>query len=216
MTEAVPVTPPVEPIVAPDTQPEKTGAAAKFTQEDVDRILADRLKRAEDAVSKRILKDLGVDSLETATSALKAHQEAEDAKKSAADKAEAKVAAVEKKLADALAQINTYAENEKIRTRNTAIQSALTTAKAHDVEDLLIIIENKYPTEIAAVMGEDGTVDKKAIEKLMTAVKAGHGKYFTPQSPGSPSNRNGASPNNEAALEVARRAQFDIARRMFR
>lgn len=207
------VTPDVNVTPVQDTQPvQQNGVAAKFTQEDVDRILADRLKRAEESVSKRLLGDLGVDNLEAAKNALKAQQEAEEGKKSAIEKAEAKAQALEKQLADALAQIKAFGDKERVRTRNTAIQSALTEAKAHDVDDLLIIIENKYATEVAAVLGDDGTVDKKAIDKLVTAAKASHSKFFTPQSPGSLSNRNGVAldPQRQSREQVLAKLRSQI------
>jgi hypothetical protein len=212
MAEVIPVTPDVNVTPAQETQPAKTEAAARFTQEDVDRILADRLKRAEDSVSKRLLEALGVDSLDTAKNALKAHQDAEESKKSAVDKAEAKAKKLEEQLAQAMEQIKSFGEKERVRTRNMAIQSALTEAKAHDVEDLLIIIENKYATEVAAVLGEDGAVNDKAIEKLMTAVKASHSKYFTPQSPGSLSNRNGVAldPQKQTREQVLAKLRAQI------
>lgn len=207
------VIPEVNVTPAQDTQPvQQNGVAAKFTQEDVDRILADRLKRAEESVSKRLLETLGVDSLDTAKSALKAHQDAEESKKSAVDKAEARAKKLEEQLAEALGQIKSFGDKERVRTRNTAIQSALTEAKAHDVDDLLIIIENKYAAEVAAVMGEDGMVDKKAIEKLVTAAKASHSKFFTPQSPGSLSNRNGVAldPQRQTREQVLTKLRSQI------
>lgn len=189
------VTPDVNVTPAPETQPDKIGVAAKFTQEDVDRILADRLKRAEESVSKRLLGDLGVDSLEAAKNALKAQQEAEEGKKSAIEKAEARAQTLEKQLADALAQIKAFGDKERVRTRDTAIQSALTNAKAREVDNLFIIIEKKLADDVAAVLGEDGKVNDKAVEKLVAKVKSDYASYFTPQSPGSLSNRNGVAPD---------------------
>ena len=200
-------------VAPPETQPEKTGgiSEAKFTQADLDRILSDRLRRAEESTLKKVLDGLGVENLDTAKAALKAHSESEASKKSELEKAAEKYAQLEKKHTELAAKLESELATRRKQQRNAAVSNALRDAKATDVDDLLVIVEAKYADALAGVLTEQDTIDDKALKNLLETVKKGHGKFFATQAPGSPSNRNGLSPidsNPAAKLAKAFRPRF--------
>ena len=83
----------------PDNKIGTTGDAKTFTQEQVNEIIADRLKRADDAVTKKLFDGLGVKDAAELKNRLGKAKEIEDAQKSDLDKAKADAEA-EKQRAD--------------------------------------------------------------------------------------------------------------------
>lgn len=88
---------------------------AKFTQEDVDRINADTRRKAEEAATRKVLEQLGVDDVEKAKQIIEARKAADDAAKSELQKAQE--------------------ENERLKSENTKVSE-----RAHKV---LVLAELK-------------------------------------------------------------------------
>lgn len=194
--------------LAPETQPDKQTGEAKFTQADIDRILAERLRRAEEATHKKLLGELGVDTLDTAKNSLKAHSEAEAAKKSELDKWADKYAKLEAKHTELNTRLEQALTERKLDKRNAAVAKALTEAKATDIDDLMAIIEKHYGDELASVLSAEGAVDDKALKGLVETVKKGRAKFFASAAPGSPSNNNGRVPQPNSKVELTGRSRF--------
>lgn len=181
---------------APETQPAQTGASAgTFTQADVDRIIGERLTRAQEAWSKKLLGDLGVDNLDNAKTALKAHSEAEAARKSELEKQADKFSKLEKQFNELTASYTALVQARRTDKRNGAIRSAFAEAKAVDLDDLMTIVEATYADAVGKIMGEDDAIDAKALKGLVETVRKEKARFFTPATPGSLSNNNGRSPD---------------------
>ena len=178
----------------PETQPAQSGdaGAKSFTQQDIDRILAERLKRAEESMMKKIIADLGVDSLDSVKSVITAQKEADEARKSDVQKAADRAAALEKQLREKEAALNALMTARKVDRRNAALANALRDAKAQNTDDLLVILNGKYAEELDALTDDDGNVDDKAVKAMIEKARKNHSVFFAAASPGSPSNRDGS------------------------
>jgi len=207
MSEPVTTTDSQTPTVQ-DTQPVQSGVTATFTQADVDRLIGERLKRDRETSQTKFLTDLGVKDADSLKGIIEAHTKSEEAKKTEAEKWQTKYDALEKKFAAMLAENEGYKANEIKGKRHTAIKDALRDAKANDVDDLLIILEGKYTADVSAVLDDDGAVNKKAVDKLVTTAKTGHAKFFTAQIPGSQSNRNGKPAQTDKKVVLTKRLSF--------
>lgn len=120
--------------------------ARTFTQEEVDRIVQERVRRATpaDYADLQKLKEQ--------------HDAAEEAKKSELEKAQAKATAAETKAAEAIAKAN--------RTlRRAAILAAAAAANAADADTIAVLLESSEDVTV----DEDGTVKgaKKAVADLL-------------------------------------------------
>lgn len=187
----------------PETQPAQNGGNATFTQEQLDRIIGERLERAKKTIVSDFLKGLGVDSQDALKSVISAHQSQQDALKTEAQRWEEKLTAAEQARIELQSKWEAAdkraAELEsKWRTdrRDAALTRALTDAKAEDVDDLLLLLSAKHSDLVSATLKEDGTLDNKAVEALVAKAKEVYGKHFA-RVPGSPSNRNGKSPDTD-------------------
>src|SRR3990167_691925 len=90
---------PVEEIPAPETPPAKSGETAgkTFTQEQLDKLLGERAARAREAAIADLVKELGFDSADTLKAKAKAAAEAEAAQQTELEKAQKRIADLEKK-----------------------------------------------------------------------------------------------------------------------
>lgn len=204
----------VTPVIVgtPDTQPDKTGSVPTFTQEEVNAILAGRLKRAEEAATKRVLEALGVDNLETAKASVAATKTAEEANKTELQKLQDKLAAEVKKREVAETEVVRLGEAAKIGARNAEISKALTAANVKKVDDLMILLTNKHLTTVEAIGLPDGKADAKAIEALVKQAQTDYAEFFGNVAPGSPSNSKGKAPTDDAARSRAVSTTSRLAR----
>lgn len=206
----------VAPVGVQDTPPVKIEDAPKvFTQEQLTAIIKERLEKAESAVTERILKSLGVDSLDTVKAAVKATKEADEASKTELQKLQDKVNAALAGQQAAEARVAAFEHKEKIGTRNTAISKALTAASATNADDLLILLEAKSKELVDATLTAEGKVDDKAIAALLAKAQAEYANSFAPKAPGSPSNARGKAPSVEDARNRAANATTRLARTVF-
>lgn len=154
---ATDVTP--EPTASVEPEETKDEASKTFTQEDVDKLIAGRLTRAQ----ADVLKELGVESVDQAKQALAQLQEIEDSKKSELDKkeearllAEADKQALETQYKDLEAKFNAT----KLGVLEEALEDVIQLAKAKVTEDVTIeqamkeVVE-KYPQFVGKVEEEE-------------------------------------------------------------
>lgn len=197
-----------------ETQPDKTGDKG-VPQDRVNQLVGDARKEGRAAAMADLLKELGVEKVEEAKSVLQAKREADDAAKSELEKAQGALADAQKKAADAEAALQKEQQERRIEKRDGAIKDALLKARSTAPEDVLIIMQTRFPDMVTATLKEDGTLDTKAIEALVTKAKAERKQDFTGGGPGIPSNSGGrnSTQNNQdkdAAVANFRRARRDI------
>ncbi len=199
--------------------PTQTGAAnpgsteAKFTQADLDRLIDERVGRAEkrDATIKaNLLKQLGLPddaNFDTLKTTIEKARDIETANLSAAEKAEKAAADALKRATDLESQLNA----ERAERRNDRIAAALSAAAsklhAKDTDDVLRYARDKHADILTAVMDESGTIDTKKVDTLLEKIKAEKSHYFgdgkaTTQATMIPSNNGGrALSGDEAAMK---------------
>lgn len=200
-----------------DTQPAENGAGgsgdngATFTQADIDRIAGERAKRAEEATLKKLLAELEVEDTSSLKAMLKAQKEREEAEKTELEKAQAKIDAAEKKAAEAEARAQSVEQARLEDRRNSAVIAALKDKGAMYPEDVLLYAQNKHTEALTAIVGEDGSVDSKAIDKLVGEIEKARPDYFKSGSPGSQSHAGGRTPrpdNKELVEQIKRGLRY--------
>lgn len=179
-----------------ETQPVKEGngagtGGATFTQDDINRITAERAARAREAGIKELLAGLGFENPDDLKALVTAAKERSDKEKTELEKAQAalkaaqdKAAAVEQRLAEAEAARIA----DKVNGRIAAMASA---AKAQYPEDVVKFLRSDHAEALTAAVGEGGAVDEKALNKLIEDVRKARPSWFGSTAPGSPSNAGG-------------------------
>ena len=187
--------------VQPTTESTTTSALvseAKFTQADVDRIISERIKRAEEAATKKALDKLGVNDFDSAAETLKKAKEREEAELTEREKLLKQIDDLANKNKAHTEQILFMQRERLTSARDTAIKSALTTARVTNVDRVFTLLSAERKAELEAVMSETGEIDKKAVEKLTATAQKEYAEYFRSGSPGSPSNAGGTAPSADA------------------
>lgn len=189
---------------------------ATFTQADVDRIVSERLKRSKNdaaAIEADLLKKLGVDSIDTAKSKIAKVAAGEQAQQTELEKVQNALAAAEKKAADADTARLKLESERKLEKRDTALKAALRDAKAIAPDDVLIIMQAKFPDLVTATMNEAGEIDTKAVGELVTKAKAERKQDFRSSNPGVPGVGSGGQNPGQDDDKSARDAHWREYRR---
>lgn len=167
---------------------------AKFTQADIDRIAGDTRKSAKEKAIADFLKDLGLDNVEDVKARIVAAKAKEDADKSEAQKASDRADAADKKRQEVEQRLATYEAERLIGKRDDKITDAAKVAGCTEPTDIIAWAERNEPTALKALMTDDGTVDDKAVAKLIEAARKARPAWFRPATPGSPTTRDGYAP----------------------
>jgi hypothetical protein len=191
----------LKPLYAPDATPTggtdtgndpgKTGNGdAKFTQADLDRIIGERLSRAEEGAVKKLLEQLGLNDAEELKGKLSKVAELDAAQQAELDRARSEAADWKAKAeqSDAASKAATVKANE------TLMRAAVLTQAAHfhDPNEAWL-----YADKSRITVKEDGTVDgaKEAVEAVVKAkphlVKPERYGKGTPRSGGGRGGNNG-------------------------
>lgn len=180
-----------------ETGQDKTGQgqgnATAFTQADLDRIAGNARKQARESAIAEFLKELGYEKPDDLKTQIATLRQREDAEKSELDKAQQKIAALEKAAQEAKLAAE-QAQRERLEERrNAAILTALKDAdKPQSVLNLLL---TEHASEVQALMAEDGTIDPKKVTGLAELAKKEYAGLFVKSStPGSQSNAGGRNP----------------------
>lgn len=187
--------------VQPTTETPQTTPAvstATFTQADLDRILAERLKRQEESLTKKYAEKLGVENLDSAAETLKKAKEREEAEMGEVERLKKQIEDLSNKNKAHTDQILFMQRQRLYDARDTAIKSALTDARATNADRVFTLLTVEKKTELEAVMSETGELDKKAVDALVKAAQKEMPEFFRSGSPGSPSNAGGTAPSADA------------------
>jgi hypothetical protein len=183
---------------------EPTNSEAKFTQADIDRILAERLSRAKESTRKELLGEFGVDNPDTLKEALKKAKEREEAEMSESQKLQKQLEIAQKANALLSEEKQNLLNAQRIERRNSAIITAAQEAKAIDPSDVVAWATGQSEL-IDATLKEDGTTDTAAVKKLIDAAKKAKPHFFTSSGVGSPSNAHGRVPKASTEKVVGKR-----------
>lgn len=196
-----------------DSAAGSNNADQRFTQADIDRIVADRLKRQEEALTKKHLEKLGVADFESAATTLKEAKTRQEAEMTELDKLRAQITDLANKNAAHLNQIEAMNRQRLTDARDSAIKAALTAARASNPDRVLTLLNAERATEVAATMAETGAIDAKSVSALVATAQKEYAEFFRANSPGSPSNAGGTPPTVDqerikAALAQRKRVTF--------
>lgn len=193
-----------------DTTQDKGGqhAGATFTQADVDRIVGERAKRAKDAAVADLLKELGLDSADALKAKVKAAADQEAAQLSELEKAQKRIADLEKKAQEAETKAAEATRLALEKERDSAIREALKEAK--NPAKVLTLLLASHKADVAGVMAEDGTLDAKKIGDLVTKAKKEYPEDFQSSNPGSQSHSGGRNPQPDQKLKDEIRKQIRV------
>jgi hypothetical protein len=192
------------PTTSTSTAQEGQNQSAKtYTQAELDLMMGERAKRAQDSATKKLLSALGLTS-EAEIDALKATiAEAQTLKKSQmteVEKAQAERDSIIKERDTLKSQLEQQAAMIREREIQSAVKTAVATMRANDFDAIYLWAEKYHAESLKAVIGDDGKVDAKALERLLEAVKKDKPTYFVAvvNVPGSQSNANGhVNPQNQ-------------------
>lgn len=185
---------------ATDTQPVKKGSGSQdttertFTQADLDLYLGNARKQARDSALNELLKELDLEKLDDLKMTVTTAKAKADAEKSDLEKAQTEIERWKTEAETHKAELAQAQQERMEERRQSAILSALTEARVKKASDLLILINARYPDDVVAAMSEDGTLDEKAIKKLVEMARKEWADQFQSSSPGSPSNAGGKTP----------------------
>lgn len=198
-SESTPPTPPATP-------PEPQGASEQlFTQADIDRIIADRLKRDRDAQEKKMLESLGVQSSKELADMLDAKRKSDEAQLSEIEKIQKQADAERLKREDLEKQLASLQARQIAESRKAVFLDAVTQSGGKDVARLFVLVNAELGDQFDSLFETDGTTaDDKQLAAFIKDVQGKFPLYFGTSGAGSPSNENGISPNANPMKEAER------------
>jgi len=179
-----------------------------FTQAQVDAMIGKARMEARSVASNSILEELGIDNLDGLKGAL---GELDKLKKASMSESEQLQAELEKAEADKQAALEAAnaAKVELINTKkSTQLRNVLTEEKADHAQDLMLILEAKHGTELAACFDENGVENDGMLSAFLKKHKPNYPHYFGTTGGGSPSNSGGVPPGDTAEANEAARARI--------
>lgn len=196
----------------PTTPPEETPKTGGLTQADVDRIVKERLARQE----RSLLEKLGVESLESAKSAIDAKKKADEAALTEQEKLQAQIAAAEKKALEAEERAKAVEQRYIAEQRKGTIETALQQAGTKDAKRLFVLLQAEKSGELNSLFGEgekSGIADADKLKAFVKQTQTDYALFFGSMGAGSPSNAGGQSPN---AIKTTEEAQAEINKKFGR
>ncbi len=198
------------PTSATDTQPVQTGQDKAFSQADVDRIVGERLKRAESSIEARILESLGVQKLDDAKSLVESQRKAKEAEMSEVEKANARIAEAEKKALEAEKQVAEMQSKVLSDARRGIFADAMRKNGGSDESELYILVQAGMQDDFTAIFDDGDTkADEAKLNAFVKTVQSKFPKYFGTSGAGSPSNSNGVNPTS--GIEAIKQAEQETS-----
>lgn len=208
-TEQTPNTETPKPVTdnpQPTTPSDKQGDSGQttFTQADLDRIIADRLKRDRESQQAKWLESLGVTSLDDAKTALEAKRKSDEAAMSELEKYQVQLDKANKRAEEA-ERLRIDLENRILAdSRKQTFVSAIRDNGGSNPERVYALLQVEKPDDYKSIFGEGATPDDNKLKALIKQVQADYPEYFGTQGAGSPSNAQGIAPNSQNTEDLER------------
>lgn len=190
-----------------ETQQAQTGDDKRFTQDELDRIISDRLKRDRESTKNQLFESLGVQNADELKSILEETRKRKESEMSELEKAQAEIDKYKAQAEAAKAQAEQIAAQRLADARKSAFIEAIRHSGGSDESELYILVNASMQDELNAVF-DDGQAkpDETKLKGLVQAVQGKYPKYFGNPGAGSPSNSGGVNPQSkQAALEDAQK-----------
>lgn len=193
----------------PPTQPDTSQGKQEgtFTQADIDRIVGERVKRANESATKQLLEALGIESLDAGKQFFEAEKARKEAEMTELEKANAQVKAIQQAL-EAQKETTAKLEQERLNDKRDNQLLALLT-NAHDASSALALLKATQADKLDSLMA-DGNFNSKVAETLISEFEANNAYMFASKARGTPSNAGGRAPNpdkkakNELSAQITR------------
>lgn len=163
-----------------------------------------RLERDWEAERKRLLEDLGVESVDGLKSILTEAKQRKEAELSEVEKLTSQLADEKARNEKVQQQLEAVRLQQIADRRDSLIKELAKEAGAVDVEDVLLNVQ-KDNEALSKMVDKDGAADKKAIQTAIDGVKTAKPHLFSASVPGVPSSKGGRpiAPDKNA-LEAAK------------
>lgn len=170
-----------------------------ITHKELGRIAAKEAKTAKASAEKAILEALGLSTVDEIKAIVEAKRKADESAKSETEKLLEALAQKDKELLETKQKAEQAEKRRLEAIRDSAIRNALN--DAHDTDTALLAFQTKNGAAIEALLDENGVVDAKELEKLVSTFRNGNAYLFKGTGKGSPSNNDGRvmRPNEEIA-----------------
>jgi hypothetical protein len=167
--------------------------SAKFTQEHMNAEIGKARKDAREAAIADVLKELGLASKDDLKATIAEAQTLKKSQMTEVEKAQAERDTIIKERDTLKSQLEQQSAMIREREIQGAVKTAVATMRANDFDAIYLWAEKHHAESLKAVIGDDGKVDAKALERLLEAVKKDKPTYFvaTANVPGSQSNATG-------------------------
>lgn len=152
--------------------------------------LAERLERAKRIERETFLRELGFEKPEDLKAIIEAERKRKESDMTETQKAAAEAERLRKENATLQEQVKNAEKARREDQVQNAIRAAATAAKAQYPDDV-IEYARKLNSNLDSLIGDDGKVDQKAVEKLIEGTKKDRPTWFGGSNPGSPSASNG-------------------------
>lgn len=200
----------------PNTNPETppTGDQPKaFTQEQLNAIIAERVKRAEAGV----LKDLGVENAEQGKALISSAKSVEEANKTELEKATTAQAQLQARIAQLEAESAQKDETNRALIRDSALKAAVQEENPVDVDAVMLLVQRG---DTSKFLTEEGKADEAVIKAAVDQLKKDKPTLFTveqrkPDYRGFPSaaDMGNPTPDADAAAEARKRLALSVNNR---
>jgi hypothetical protein len=171
--------------------------------------LKQRLEEAKALERKTLLESLGVSDESTLKGLVERQRQKEESEKSETQKLSDLVTTLQKQLTEKDQKLVEAEATRRVSLRDSELKSLL--SKAHDPNQVLILLKASQGEKLNDLLSEDGKFDTEAAQKLVSEYQKDNGFLFKDGRPGSAmSNRDGRSP------EPNKDAKADAAKRTFR
>jgi hypothetical protein len=166
----------------------------RFTQERLDELMGERARLASESTLKKLLADIGYESVDALKKDTVEARKKREAEMSAVERAQTEKAQAEKERDEAKATLESERKQRILDRRDSAIESAAQKARAEAPRDVLLWAKEYARDLLDKALNEDGTVNDKEITALIEKCRTERKNWFTGNAPGSPSNSDGRPP----------------------
>lgn len=179
-----------------ETELETKPGGESFTQEDVNRIAAERAKRAQATAEANFLAALGGENLESVKAALEKARKLEEAQLTETERLQKELEAVKAERQKAEQMLVDMRTEVRDRARANAVSNALRNAGAQDTDNLMILVAAKHADAMNSVFDGDESAEPNAssLASFVKQIQSGLPSYFASAGAGSPSNAGGTPP----------------------
>lgn len=200
----------------PDTQQENQNGTKQegeklHTAQEVSRIASSEAKKAKAKAESAMLEALGVTSLDEVKTILDAKRQKEESEKSEVQKLSELVQSLQKQMQEKDAKLSESERRSRLGKRDSEVKALL--SKAHNPNEVLILLKAHYGAKMDELISEDGAFDATAATTLIAEYQKQNAHHFKDERQGSVMSNSGGripSPDKDRRKAVERKLSKTI------